>query len=101
VSRSLSCDLNGLVPAILIVQAEEQGLSPELFEEVSRIQLERMVWPIALGRGEEVKIHRAPGIFTQEGGENSLAWTRDGIEWRIMGDLPKDEMIKIAESMRP
>lgn len=39
------------------------------------------------------------GIFTDMSGTRSLTWTYDGVDFKLQGDLPKDEMVNVARSV--
>ncbi len=52
-----------------------------------------------MGEPEIVEINGTDGKFTSMFGRNSLCWNADGIDYSLSGELEKDELVKVAESI--
>lgn len=48
--------------------------------------------------GEPVELERAIGVLLELGEGNRLSWTYDGIDFELLGNITKDEMVRIANS---
>jgi len=53
----------------------------------------------AMGEPEIVEINGTDGEFTSMFGRNSIQWSADGIDYSLSGELEKDELVNIAESL--
>jgi outer membrane lipoprotein-sorting protein len=53
----------------------------------------------AMGEPKIVEINGTDGKFTSMFDRNSLWWNADGIDYSLSGELEKDELVKVAESI--
>lgn len=61
------------------------------------------VQPASFPFGEPVNLGFTVGVLTNsaadESGKKMLTWTYDGVEFTLTGELPRDELINVAESV--
>jgi hypothetical protein len=94
-------DLNDLYGALLVRMALDAGASPEVVEPLRHTKaLETLQVPIVPDRDSAVEVGSATGAFLTRPDRNELVWMKNGITWRILGPLPREEMQKIAQSMQ-
>jgi hypothetical protein len=48
---------------------------------------------------QDVTVRGQPGIWMPAGGKSVLTWDENGITYRIITSLPKDEVLKVAKSL--
>lgn len=52
------------------------------------------------GTAEKIKINGCEGVYTTNKNINALIWHNDKFVFSVVGNIPKDEIIKIAEKIK-